>query len=225
MPDDSPDERQASELARLQDIRRIGTERTDEIARTLTDAFVEDPFSKWLFGQEQEGLEWRYWHWCCANHPASGEIHVTGDLSGAALWYPMNLTKSKRLAAAEKQYERNYQQFCLELLKDSGLGSAYLRIIRQCDKAIPNVPSWYLGSLGVERQSQGKGIGARLLAPMLRRCDEQGLPAYLDSSNPRNISFYERLGFRKHRKPVSVKGSAPLTPMVRPPRQQTEANA
>lgn len=211
--------RQASETARLQDIRRIGSERADEATRTLTDAFVDDPFSRWLFGQEQDGLELRYWHWCCANHPTSGEMHVTGDLSGVALWYPMNLTKDKKLAAAEKEYERKYQQFCLKLLEDRGLGPTYLKIIRLCDRAIPKAPSWYLGSLGVERESQGKGIGSRLLAPMLQRCDKQGLTAYLDSSNPRNISFYERLGFRKHHKPVSIKGSPLMTPMFRPPQK------
>ncbi len=33
------------------------------------------------------------------------------------------------------------------------------------------------------------------MAHALRRCDADGLIAYLESSNPRNISLYERHGF------------------------------
>jgi hypothetical protein len=33
------------------------------------------------------------------------------------------------------------------------------------------------------------------MTPCLEIVDRQHLPAYLDSTNPRNISFYERQGF------------------------------
>ncbi len=41
-----------------------------------------------------------------------------------------------------------------------------------------------------------EGLGALLMKHALRRCDEQGSVAYLESSNPRNISLYERHGFK-----------------------------
>ena len=34
-----------------------------------------------------------------------------------------------------------------------------------------------------------------LVAPVLAACDQGGFVAHLESSNPRNIGFYERLGF------------------------------
>lgn len=34
------------------------------------------------------------------------------------------------------------------------------------------------------------------LEPVLRRCDEGGVPAYVESSSERNLTLYERHGFR-----------------------------
>ena len=49
------------------------------------------------------------------------------------------------------------------------------------------------------------------------RSDKDGLPAYLESSNPKNISLYERHGFEVMGK-IQV-GAGPLvTPMLRRPR-------
>src|SRR5687767_6551887 len=42
--------------------------------------------------------------------------------------------------------------------------------------------------IGVEPARQGRGLGAALLRAQLAVCDQAGLPAYLESSNPRNRS-------------------------------------
>jgi ribosomal protein S18 acetylase RimI-like enzyme len=57
-------------------------------------------------------------------------------------------------------------------------------------------PHWYLAILGTDPDAQGRGLGSRLLAPVLERCDEDGVGAYLESSKERNIAFYARHGFR-----------------------------
>ena len=41
----------------------------------------------------------------------------------------------------------------------------------------------------------GYGVGAALLRSRLRRCDEEGLPTYLESSNPDNVPLYQHFGF------------------------------
>ena len=60
----------------------------------------------------------------------------------------------------------------------------------------PRDPHYYLAILGVEPAAQGSGLGSRLMAPMLERCDTEGVPAYLESSKERNVAFYARHGFR-----------------------------
>ena len=54
---------------------------------------------------------------------------------------------------------------------------------------------WYLHYLGVEPRRQGKGLGGALLAPVLERCDAEGIPAYLESSTEPQPELYERNGF------------------------------
>ena len=41
------------------------------------------------------------------------------------------------------------------------------------------------------------------MAPMLERCDHDGIPAYLEATSDRNRALYERHGFR-------VRGNIPL---------------
>ncbi|MDQ3739817.1 MAG: GNAT family N-acetyltransferase, partial [Actinomycetota bacterium] len=60
----------------------------------------------------------------------------------------------------------------------------------------PRAPHFYLPTLGVAPEAQGRGLGSALLAPMLERCDVEGVGAYLESSKERNVAFYGRHGFR-----------------------------
>src|SRR2546423_1534352 len=53
---------------------------------------------------------------------------------------------------------------------------------------------WYLFILGAEQTAQGRGLGSALLAHMLARVDAHGMPAYLESSNERNLALYGRHG-------------------------------
>ena len=69
-------------------------------------------------------------------------------------------------------------------------------------------PHWYLLGLATRRDRQGQGIGGRLLSFGVARVDAEGMPAYLESSNPRNIGLYERHGFRVTRV-LDLPGGAP----------------
>jgi hypothetical protein len=54
---------------------------------------------------------------------------------------------------------------------------------------------------------------------VLERCDGERVPAFLESSNPRNIPFYERQGFVVTKRLDRLPGGAPLlTQMWREPR-------
>ena len=57
-------------------------------------------------------------------------------------------------------------------------------------------PHWYLGYLGARRDRQGQGLGTQMLREVLACADTDGVPAYLESSNERNLPLYERNGFR-----------------------------
>jgi GNAT superfamily N-acetyltransferase len=71
--------------------------------------------------------------------------------------------------------------------------------LRRCWEAITNVhpsaPHFYLSGLGTDPPRQRQGLGSAALAPVLARCDAEGIPAYLESTKERNIGFYEHHGF------------------------------
>jgi ribosomal protein S18 acetylase RimI-like enzyme len=75
-------------------------------------------------------------------------------------------------------------------------------------------PLWYLPCIGVDATAQGKGIGSALMKYALQFCDEQGTRAYLESSNPANISLYERYGFEVMGR-IEVGSAPPISPMIR----------
>ena len=85
------------------------------------------------------------------------------------------------------------------------------------ERAHPRRPHYYLSVLGVEPAAQGQGLGSRLLAPMLERCDSEGVGAWLESSKERNVPFYERHGFRVSEE-MRFPGGPPLWLMWRDPR-------
>ena len=81
----------------------------------------------------------------------------------------------------------------------------------------PVEPHWYLGTLGVTRSAQRRGVGAALLWRWLAGVDRDGLPAYLETDSQRNIRFYERAGFSLAGE-TSVLGVRAWR-MTRPPRR------
>ncbi len=64
---------------------------------------------------------------------------------------------------------------------------------------------------------RGTGFGQALMRSRLDRCDAEYAPAYLESSNPDNIPYYERFGFRVTGEIRLPEGGPSLWPMWRQP--------
>jgi ribosomal protein S18 acetylase RimI-like enzyme len=92
-----------------------------------------------------------------------------------------------------------------------------LRALTHVEGRHPKEPHWYLGVLGTRTAAQGKGIGSALLAPVLERCDDEGIPAYLESSKHSNIAFYRRHGFEVTGEIALPSGGPSVWPMWRDP--------
>ena len=70
--------------------------------------------------------------------------------------------------------------------------------------------------MGVEPESQARGIGSALMAPTLEQCDREDVWAYLDPTSERNRRLYERHGFEATGE-FAPEGRPPLYPMWREP--------
>jgi ribosomal protein S18 acetylase RimI-like enzyme len=89
--------------------------------------------------------------------------------------------------------------------------------MQQMARYHPREPHWYLPLLGVDPARQGQGLGSRLLEHATWLFDLDGAVAYLESSNPRNVSLYQRHGFEALGR-IQVGSSPVFTPMRRDPR-------
>lgn len=64
------------------------------------------------------------------------------------------------------------------------------------DAALPATPHWYLGILATHPHHAGRGLGRLAMTAGLDRAAEAGLPAYLETTNERNVELYRRAGWR-----------------------------
>jgi GNAT superfamily N-acetyltransferase len=59
----------------------------------------------------------------------------------------------------------------------------------------PSYSHWYLETMGVDPSVQRRGLGGRLLEPVLEIADRDGVDCYLETANPENAEYYARHGF------------------------------
>ena len=181
------------------EIVRMGLERRDRIAAIWTDAFEPDPFMAWLFPDDatRRTSLMRWWGFTLDHLPPGSELHGTRADGCVAYWQPPRSGEAPSGDgddhAEESDSHGEFMAMMNELL--GHLVPSRLEGLGQMHQARLSEPHWYLAVLGTSHDQQSKGLGGKVLAPMLERCDRVGMLAYLESSNPANVGFYLRHGF------------------------------
>ena len=157
----------------------------------LARAFYDDPVFGWFFpaeGSRHRRLR-RFFvtelHHESLRHGAVEVACVDGRVAGAAAWFPPGTSFGTEVSALPGYL----RAFGRRLVIVSQYQSVAVRARRREE------PHWYLAVIGVDPVRQGYGVGAALLRSRLRRCDEEGLPAYLESSKLENVPLYQHFGF------------------------------
>ena len=157
---------------------------------TYAAAFEDDPVWMWLCKQRMSvypRLAPPFFAAETRHHVHLGSAYTVDGNNASALWAPPN---KWRLSPADlvRWAPSAIRLFGTRL-------PASLSALSAVDKLHPKEPHWYLALLGTHPDHQGRGLGSAVLAPVLARCDAEGIPAYLESSKEANVSFYERHGF------------------------------
>ena len=196
--------------------RPAGRADVGALSQTLGRAFFDDPVMEWML--PDAGLRRRKLHLLFASltrhHHLSGggvEVALDGDdVGAAALWDPpgrWRQTRGEQLRAIPG------------LLWAFG-GSLRKGLVAEelMQRAHPEEPHWYLAIIGSDPAVRGKGFGNALMRSRLDRCDAEHAPAYLESSKPDNVPYYQRFGFEVTGEITLPGGGPSLIPMWRPPR-------
>lgn len=180
----------------------------------LGRAFVTDPVFGWLLEgrsdlQKRLTLVFSAFAGAAIRKPAA-QVLVTTDRTAASVWLPPGQWQTPMLELVRHGPD---------LLRAFGPRVPRSLSLLSCvEKQHPTEPHWYLEAIGTVPEARGRGIGPTVLTPVLERCDADGVPAYLESSNPRNVPFYERHGFVRRPLFELPRGCPVITPMWRDPR-------
>lgn len=202
------------------EIVRMGLERRDRIVAIWADAFEPDPMMKWVFPDDSTRHKslMRWWGFLLDRMPPGAELHGTRIDGCVAYWQsPRSETTAPGTAgdsSGQSDWQAEFVAMMTELLGD--LLSSRMEALGKMHQARLAEPHWYLSVLGTSPDQQSKGLGSRVLAPMLERCDRNGMLAYLESTNPANVGFYRRHGFEPIDEFYLADGVL-ITPMSREP--------
>lgn len=175
------------------DVTRAPATDAARVGAALADAFREDPVIGWLIpldaSRRDERLRTFFTSMSRSYLRRGKHVYVAGDGFGAALWSGPGPSWQLPMTEVARESFPAWRAFGGNLLRA-------LRVQLEVEAGHPKEPKhWYLGYLGVRCDHQGEGIGSLILREVLDQADASGTPAYLESSNERNLSLYERHGF------------------------------
>ena len=174
---------------------------------SLTLAFASDPVMRWAWPDADRYAT--YWPKFAEafGGPAfdDGTAYGLEDCLAVALWMRPGVGPDEETAMRVMGGSLDDQ-----ILNDVNA------LFEQMDELHPAADVWYLPLIGVDLIAQGRGLGSALLRHALATCDGDGLPAYLEATNPRNRDLYERHGFDVL-DVIQAGSSPPIWAMLREP--------
>jgi GNAT superfamily N-acetyltransferase len=159
-------------------------ENAPELGRSLGIAYQDNPLVQWMFADDLTEKR------LCGLFTAlvefgikNGLVYQTDHGDGAAIWFPPNPEDWDALDVTTDTSEWS-----------GGRRDAVLAVLAV---GRPIEPHYYLDALGVVPSARRQGKASRLLAPVLHKCDVEGIGGYLENSDPTNRSFYRQHGFEE----------------------------
>ncbi len=172
------------------------TDEAVEVGAVLADGFGEDPVMSWVFDEPGRHAKLLALFGFVARE-TSVPLGATYLADGAcAVWTPPGIPDWSPEVGA--RFVEQVAPACTSAdLERLGVLDATMAEHHPADD------HWYLGELAARSSARGRGLGTALLEASLARVDADGLPAYLESTNPRNVTLYLRHGFE-------ITGTIPL---------------
>ena len=158
----------------------------ERVLASLVAAFGRDPVVRWLFLDDDSYPRFAaaFFGHLFDKRVGLGSIWTIEDGMSTAMWDPPSGSPddggtdglAEQLPADAHDRLRAYDEAVHALL--------------------PASPFWYLGVLGTHPDRAGRGWGRAVMRAGLDAAAADGLPAFLETSNPVNVGIYERAGWQ-----------------------------
>jgi GNAT superfamily N-acetyltransferase len=194
------------------EIRRARTDDADAITATITSAFHNDPVWSWAFPDEanRPSQFTRWWRLFVDAALRDGWVWVTDACEAVAMWCEPGVDELNDDDIAQ------VGPLLFDMLGKRAVLVA--EMLGRFDAHHPVEPHFYLGFVATHQDFRGRGLGVSVLEHNLALVDATHMPAYLESSNPRNEPRYGRLGWQAIGKFDAGDDGPPITQMWRPAR-------
>ncbi len=166
-----------------------GADRLRPLAAVFGRAFVNEPMLVWPMGEVRDRVErfTRCFAFFLEVALDLGLVSEADNASGAVVWIPPDRFESWE--------EHPWNQARILGLTEDG-GHRYDEFWRWIAARSPSGALWQLDSIAVEPRLQGHGYGGALILQGQERARAEGVGAFLSTGTERNVSIYERYGFR-----------------------------
>ena len=187
-------------------IINVDSSKTEEVKSALVLGFATDPMFRWIFPDPMKFLRSMAFWMVEFSKPSFEKKGVFADENfyGASLWHPPGVQFNPEVLSS------SFADIPEERIEN------VLEFFNKMGNFHPSEDHWYLPFIALDPSKQSMGLGSLILKEALQVIDEQGKIAYLESSNPKNISLYLRHGFEVIGE-IQVGSSPVVTPMIRNP--------
>ena len=186
------------------------------------NAFVDDPVFTYIISDDRE-FRLRSLTWLMSKAIAyftqHNHIYTTHNLEGIAAWLPPGQSVSDPLELLKTAW--NLQLYALPTKVHWSRWGRCLTVLSAIEQAhqqdMENCPHWYLGIMVVDPSSQGRGVGGRLLQPILQRASSESVVCYLVTFTEQAVRFYQKHGFEIVQNQKTAPDAPPFWTMKRNP--------
>lgn len=185
----------------MEGINRLNPASAERAVVTLERAFAGDPMFTWMFPDpHQRSRALRLMNRVPLRYGLRyGLVTESNDGRAIAIWIPpgraITVGGMIRCGMLGMPFGVGLRPFAMFMGANDVMGTFHKKYVPE--------PHWYLMVVGVDPDLQRRGLGSALVKEGLARAEASNGPCYLETSDERNLAFYERHGF-------VVVGTAPL---------------
>ena len=190
--------------------RRASASDCAAVTSIITLAFAGDPLWSLALARPDGSTEHhaQFWEMFVEGALRYPWVWLSGRGEATSVWIPPGGTEMS------DEQEQRVASLAEELLGPTA--PQFFELLDRFDAAHPrDEPHYYLSLLATHPDHRGKGVGMAQLRHDLSLIDDEGFPAYLESSNPANNERYAAVGFEALGEFTYPGGGPVVTPMWR----------